>query len=208
VLSSLIRFAVLPAALGAGIVLQLAYPGDFGYRFERASPAWPTWIAAVGGVAALVAAIALARRSTRADRQGVVAAAAVALFVLPVAVHGFRHWSPLRSYGEVTPGLVHALQRHAHARDVLLSDPATGYVLAGYAPVYLVDEPLAHVADTSANRPRRRLHDAYVFFARRDLSVARRYGARWIVVDRRRHRLRLDLPRVYADRRYVLYRFG
>jgi hypothetical protein len=135
------------------------------------------------------------------------AAAAAALLVLPVAVHGFRRWTPRPSYGEVSAGLVRAVQAHARRGDVLLADPETGYVLGGYAPVYLVDEPIGHVADTKANRAHRRLHDAYVFFQRHgDLAVPRRYRARWIVIDRKRHRLTLHLPRVYADRRYVLYR--
>jgi hypothetical protein len=70
-----------------------------------------------------------------------------------------------------------------------------------------VEAPLSHVADTRKNRPHARRHDAYLFFSRHgDLTAIRKYRPRWIVVDLRRHRLRLDLPRVYADRRYVLYR--
>ena len=43
VLTSLLRWLVLPVALGAGIVLQLAFPGDFGYRLEGGGPAYVTW---------------------------------------------------------------------------------------------------------------------------------------------------------------------
>ena len=54
---------------------------------------------------------------------------------------------------------------------------------------------------------KQRLRDAYRFYAHGgDLSIPRAYGARWIIVDLKRHRLTLDLPRAYADRRYVLYR--
>jgi len=60
---------------------------------------------------------------------------------------------------------------------------------------------------TKKNRPKQRLRDAYRFYAHGgDLSIPRYYGAKWIIVDRKRHRLTLDLPRAYADGRYVLYR--
>ena len=64
----------------------------------------------------------------------------------------------------------------------------------------------AHVADTRANRPYARQRDALRFMRTGDLAIPRRYGAEWIVLDRKRTRLRLDLPRVYADARYTLYR--
>src|SRR6185436_15768350 len=35
--------AVVPLALAAGILLQLAYPGDFGYALQDGGPAWATW---------------------------------------------------------------------------------------------------------------------------------------------------------------------
>ena len=41
----MIGVAVVPLALAAGIGFELAYPGDFGYRFHGGSPAWPTWVA-------------------------------------------------------------------------------------------------------------------------------------------------------------------
>ena len=52
VLARLIGIAVAPLALAAGIVLQLAYPGDFGYTLEHGGPAWATdetaWTAGSG----------------------------------------------------------------------------------------------------------------------------------------------------------------
>jgi hypothetical protein len=203
-------FAVIPA-LAAGIVLQHFYPGDFGYRFHGASPAWPTWVAVVGGVAALVVGAAWrfkrGDRGVRLHRQLGVALAAAA-FAVPVAVHGFSHWTRVGSgSGALTRGLIKAVRADTKPKDVLFADPETGYLLGAYAPIYLADAPYGHVADTKKNRPKERLRDAYRFFAHgRDLAIPRYYGARWILVDLKRHRLTLDLPRAYADRRYVLYR--
>ena len=53
VLARLMGRAVVPLALAAGIVFQLAYPGDFGYTLEDGGPAWATWVAVVGALAAL-----------------------------------------------------------------------------------------------------------------------------------------------------------
>jgi hypothetical protein len=208
-LAGVIGVALLPLALAAGIVLQLAYPGEFGYRFHGTTPAWPAWVALVGGLAVLVVGT-LAHRWDRLDRRGPVAALAVALFAVPVAVHGFSNWSRSGSgSGALTRGLIRTLREDARPKDVLFADPETGYLLAAYAPVYLANAPFAHVAATKANRPRARLRDAFHFYSHGgDLSVPRYYGARWIVVDRRRHNLTLDLPRAYRDRRYVLYRLG
>src|SRR5207253_8110644 len=54
VLARLLGPFVLPLALGAGIGLQLEWPGDFGYVLHGGGPAVATWIAAIGGAAALV----------------------------------------------------------------------------------------------------------------------------------------------------------
>ena len=37
-----------PLALLAGVLLQILYPGDFGYTLEDGGPAWVTWIAVLG----------------------------------------------------------------------------------------------------------------------------------------------------------------
>jgi hypothetical protein len=212
VLATLLGIFVIPLALAAGIVLELAYPGDFGYRFHGTTPAWPTWVAVAGGLLALV--VAAFRRFRKESDVGVhlhhelLAAGAVALFALPVAVHGFSHWTRLGSgSGALTRGLIKAFRADAKPKEVLFADPETGYLLAAYAPVYLADAPFGHVAVTKQNRPKQRLRDAYRFYAHGgDLAIPRSYGARWIIVDLRRHRLTLDLPRAYTDRRYVLYR--
>jgi hypothetical protein len=54
VLAGLVRFAVLPLALGAGIALQLEFPGDYG-TLSSGGPAWATYTAAFGAVAAVAA---------------------------------------------------------------------------------------------------------------------------------------------------------
>jgi len=212
VLAGLLGLFAIPLALAAGIVLEHAYPGDFGYRFHGTTPAWPTWVALVGGLAALL--IGAARRFRNGSDVGVqlrhqrTAAIAVAAFAIPVAVHGFSHWNRVGSgSGALTRGLIKSIRADAKPKDVLFADPQTGYLLAAYAPVYLADAPFGHVAVTKKNRPKQRLRDVYRFYAHGgDLSIPRYYGARWIIVDRRRHRLTLDLPRAYGDRRYVLYR--
>jgi hypothetical protein len=212
VLAGLLGVFAIPLALAAGIALEHAYPGDFGYRFHGATPAWPTWVALAGGLIALL--VGAARRFRNGSDVGVhlhhqrLAALAVAAFAIPVAVHGFAHWSRVGSgSGALTRGLIKTFRAEAKPKDVLFADPETGYLLAAYAPVYLADAPFGHVAVTKKNRPKQRLRDAYRFYAHGgDLSIPHSYGARWIIVDHKRHRLTLNLPRAYADRRYVLYR--
>jgi hypothetical protein len=206
-LAGVIGLGAIPIAAAAGIAAQHFYPGDFGYRFHGSTPAWPAWIAVVGAVAAVVVALVV-RRWDRVADAGLVAGLAVVVFAVPVAVDGFSHWTRAGSgSGALTRGLIAAVRTETRSKDVLFADPETGYLLAAYAPLYLANAPFGHVAVTKKNRPRARLRDAYRFFAKGgDLSIPRSYGARWIIVDHRRHRLTLDLPRVYADQRYVLYR--
>ncbi|MDQ2984985.1 MAG: hypothetical protein M3R70_13845 [Actinomycetota bacterium] len=213
VLSGLLGPVLLPLALGAGIGLQLAYPGVFGYHLREGVPAFPAWVAFAGGAVALVAGLVVAlflRRRPDIDRAGPVAALAVAVFVLPVAVHGFRAWSVDPAdlpTTELTKGLVEAVRTEVPKGDVVYADPQTSYLLGAFAPVYIANGPIAHVADTSSNQPKRRLRDAKAFYTKGgDLAIPRRYGARWIVVSERRRPLTLKLPQQYADGRYVLYR--
>jgi hypothetical protein len=198
----------LPAVgLATGIWLQLAYPGDFGYAFGSGGPALVTWVAALGGLAALIAAAATPKR-WRFERPGLVAAVAVLCFCLPVAVSGFRHWStaPVPSSQALPKNLVTVLRAKVPARSVVFSDPETSYLVAAAAPVYIASAPPAHVADTKANRPDARVRDAMSFQRTGLLSIPRLYGAGYILVDHRRTRLTLPLPRLYSDARYSLYR--
>ena len=211
VLAGLLRWAVLPVALVAGIALQHSFPGDFGlpYRPDQGAPAALTWIAFGAGVAALLLAAFFGRRIPQIEGSPALAAAAVALFVVPVAVHGYSNWSrPASARLGLPQKLVEAVKENVPIGDVVFSDPKTAYELGAFAPVYINAAPQSHVASTPANRPTERVHDAERFF--RDggpLSLPRSYGAHWLLVDRTRvlHR-RFALPRVYAGSRYVLYR--
>lgn len=200
-----LRLAGALAALGAGGILQLEYPGEFTYRLVVGGPAWPAWVALFGGLAALVYGIVV--------RRGIVEAApvwtaAVALaFAAPVAAAGFDYAKPDDpDRFRLTPGLVQALRTKVPQRDVVFSDLATSYRVGAYAPVYVAAAPPAHVADTAQNRPYERRKAVIEFFRTRDLSIPRRYRAKWIVVATRRFDLPLDLPKAYVDDRFVLYR--
>lgn len=207
VLARLLGAGVLPLALAGGIVLQHWFPGNFGYSFGHGGgPALVTWIALAGGAVALVAGIAL--RRSLVPPGGLLAALAAALFVLPVAIAGFRHWTPAGGEGtdELTPGLVQALRTRVPKGDIVWSEPQTSYAIAATVPVYIAVAPPGHVADTKANRPYDRYADAARFRQTADLAIPRRYGARWIVTDAKRKKRTLPLVAVYRDARYALYR--
>jgi hypothetical protein len=72
--------------------------------------------------------------------------------------------------------------------------------------VYIANAPPGHVADTERNRPYERARDARRFIATGDLSIPEAYDAEFLVVDRRRIRRSFDLPELYRDPRFVLYR--
>ncbi|MFN2471663.1 MAG: hypothetical protein ABR583_11895 [Gaiellaceae bacterium] len=207
VLASLLRVAVLPFALGAGIALQFAFPGDFGYRLHHGGPALITWAAVVGGAAAFALGAAL-RWPGLPERGHRLAALAAVLFVLPVGVDAAADWQPLgrEDPHTLTPGLVRALRAHTSPRDVVFSDAETSYRVAATLPVYVAAAPPAHVADTEENRPYDRRRDAGLFLKSRDLEIPRRYGADWIVVDRSRFLTKLARRPIYEDGEYVLYR--
>lgn len=204
ILARISRPLAVPAALAAGIVFQLLWPGDFARGLEHGGPALATWIAAIGAAAGLVVA-ALVRRDWPGERSPAFLAA---LFVLPVAVHGFANWSPREreDAGTLSPGLVAALRREVPKRAVVFSDLETSYRIAASVPVYVAAAPPAHVADTTKNRPYERRDDVRLFARTHDLAIPRRYGAGWIVLDRTRMRFELPLERAYADNRYELYR--
>ncbi len=206
VTARLAGFAGPLVGLAAGLALHLAYPGDFGYRLDHGGPAAVVWVAAFGGGAALLVAM-LARRLPALEDRGPLAAVTALAFCLPVAVHGFSRWTPAPAQASpLTPGLTRAVERVAPPGSVVFSDDLTSYWLAAAAPVYVASALPGHVADTKANRPYARRRDARLFFRTGDLAIPRRYRADLVLVDRSRYRLELSLPRLYADRRYVLYR--
>lgn len=205
VLVGLARWLVLPAALAAGIALQLAWPGDFGYRFGGGGPALATWIAAAGGAAALLV-FAVLRRPRLEESRGPLVALAAALFVVPVAWHGLARLDPPRQGRQLPAGLVRALRDDVPRGDVVFGDTETSFLVAAEAPVYVAAAPPPHVADTTPNHPYDRARDLHRFLRHGDLAIPRRYGAQWILLDRHRTKLHLHLRKIWSNSRYTLYR--
>ena len=206
VLAGFLRGAAIPLGLAAGLWLQLTWPGDFGTHLEDGGPAFATWVGLVGGVLAIPAGIVIQRRWGTIERRGLYAGLTALLFVLPVAVQGMREWQETAGPRvPLTPGLVDQL-RQLPEGTVVFSDLETSYRIAALAPVYVAAGPPAHVADTEENRPYARREDVVQFLRTGNVDIPRRYGADWLVVDRRRSFLRPALPVVYADDRYLLYR--
>jgi hypothetical protein len=204
VLTGILGPFVLPLAIGAGIWLQLAFPGDFGPGLEHGGPAAATWIAAIGGALAVLVGLV---RKRRLEARNWITAAAVVLFCIPIGVHGFREWTAAASEDRyaLTPGLLHALRTEVPERAVVFSDLETSYRIAAYVPVYVASAPPAHVADTAANRPYSRRISTIRFFRTGDISILDRFRANWLVVDKRRFRVRVPWRLVYQDQRYSLY---
>lgn len=160
---------------------------------------------------ALAVGLALARRQPLERAAGL----AAALFLIPVFVHGFWHWSPstARARSPLTPGLVSALRHDVPEGATVYSDPETSYRIAAYAPVYVCVAPPGHVGNTKQNHPYERVREFRRFVARHgNTAIPARCGARWVVVDRSRFHLAptpsRDGPRptlVYQDQRYALY---
>jgi hypothetical protein len=179
---------LVPLALVAGVALQHWWPGDFEYGLRQGGPGVVTWWALLGGAVALV--LGLAVRVPEIRERHALAAVAAALFVLPVAVHAFRHWTPrLESDPQaLSPELVRAL-RELPPRTVVIAPLQTSYRILAVAPLYVVAAPPTHVADTEANRPYGRAKDLEQWLATRDPEVPRRYGATWAVREGRLYRL-------------------
>jgi hypothetical protein len=203
VIACFARFLVLPIALAAGIALQIAYPGGFG-TLAGSGPSVVTWIAAGGAVAALVAGFFLAGDR---DARGPLVMLALALFVTPVAVHGFRKWTPTETQdaNALTPGLLAALRHDVPKRAIVFSDLETSYRISAYAPVYVASAPPAHVANTRANFPYGRRLSTIRYFLTGDIRIPERYHATWLVIDKSRFHLSVPWRLVYGDSRFALY---
>lgn len=204
VLAALLGPLVLPLALVAGIGLQVAFPGDFGPGLQEGGPAAATWIAAVGGLVAVFVGLLIRRRF---EARNWLVAAAVLLFCLPVAVHGFREWRPAAKADPhaLTPGLLETMREQLPKRAIVFSDLETSYRISAYLPVYVVAAPPAHVADTEANRPYGRRLSVNRFFGTVNETILDRYHADWLVVDHRRFQVNPTWTLVYSDERYSLY---
>ena len=191
-------------ALAGGIGLQLLYPGDFEYRLGDTAPAPVTWIAVLGALTALV--VGYVRRHRNPLERA--APLALALFLAPVAIGGVSDWKPppAPEVSQLSDGLVGALRSQVEAGAIVFSDVETSYRIAAFAPVYVAAAPPGHVADTEENRPYERSRDARRFQRTGDLTIPRQYDAAYVVVDRQRGGKDLDLPVVYDDERFTLYR--
>ena len=203
VLAGLVGPILLPLMLGAGMFLQIVYPGDFEYVLKNPAPAWIAWFGVIGAVAALV--LGLFRRRPALEKGAALAAAA---FLAPVFGGGLldlRRPDP-PAIATLSPGLVGAVRGEVDPGAIVFSDSETSFRLAAFAPVYIAVAPPGHVADTEENRPYERARDARRFLRTGDMSIPRDYGAEYVVVDRLRTDLELDLPVVYADERFTLYR--
>jgi hypothetical protein len=203
VLARLIGPLLLPLALGAGMFLQIVYPGDFEYVLKNPAPAWIAWFGALGAVAALV--VGFVRRRPALETGAALAASA---FLVPVVGGGLLEWNrpdpPLLA--TLSPGVVDALRDEVEPGVVVFSDPETSFRIAAYAPVYIASAPPGHVADTEQNRPYERARDARAFLRTGDLAIPRRYGAEVVVLDRLRTERELDLPVIFEDDRFTVYR--
>jgi hypothetical protein len=203
VLARLVGPVLLPLALGAGMFLQIVYPGDFEYVLREPAPAWIAWFAVLGAVSALV--VGFVRRRPALETGASLAAAA---FLVPVYGGGLldlRRPDPPQ-IATLTPGLVAAVRDEVARGAIVFSDTETSFRLAAFAPVYIAVAPPGHVADTEENRPYERASDSRRFFRTGDLSIPRGYGADYVVVDNLRSELELDLPVVYSDERFTVYR--
>ena len=186
------RTVALVGGLASGIWLQVAYAGDFGLRAPRTAPAIVVWIALYGGIAALVVGAVLAwrqggRRPPAGARvRGITAAFAVFLFVLPVAVHGFSHWTPAVRHDRdaLTPGLVDFLRQDVAPRSIVFSDLATSYRAIAFAPVYAVAVAPTHAANTHPNELAKRRRAVNRFFTHPSLEEPQAWRAQWLVLTR------------------------
>jgi hypothetical protein len=216
VVSRVSRTLALVGGLAAGIWLQVTYGGDFGLRADRTAPVVVPWIALYGSIAALVIGSYLAwlrrdRLPAAARHRGITTAFAVSLFVLPVAVHGFSHWSPQNPSDRyaLTPGLIRFLQQDVPPRSVVLADLGTSYRATAFAPVYVVAVPPTHAANTHPNQLHKRKLAVLRFLAHPTLDVPQRWRAQWIVLTRRERVQAIEsqgLRPVYEDGGFVVFR--
>lgn len=202
VLARLVGPILLPLMLGAGMFLQIVYPGDFEYVLKNPAPAWIAWFSLTGAVVALV--VGFWRRRPALERGAALAAAA---FLTPVIAGGLLDWRPPAppEIATLSGGLVRAVRDEVRPGQVVFSDPETSFRLAAFAPVYIASAPPGHVADTEKNRPYARARDARRFLRTGNVDIPVKYGASYVVLDRLRTKLVLDLPVVYRDGRFTLY---
>ena len=195
---------------GRGSSCELAFPGDFGYRLHDGGPAYVTWTAVLAGSAAFAVAaivrwpgIARTRGTPRRARRG-------ALRPTGRRACGGATGRRPRTTRRTTSarGCSPQLKSRTAPGQVVFSDADTDYRIGAYLPVYVANDPPAHVADTTENRPYDRYDDAVKFLRTGDLSIPRRYGAEWIVINRNRFLTPMPIRPVWQDAKYSLYRLN
>lgn len=217
IVSRFSRTLALLGGLACGIWLQVAYAGDFGLTAPRTAPTIVVWIALYGSIAALAGGALLAwrRRALRpaegARVRGITAAFAVFLFVLPVAVHGFSHWTPAARHDRdaLTPGLIHFLREDVAPRSVVFADLATSYRATAFAPVYAVAVPPTHAANTHPNELAKRKRAVLRFFMHPSLEEPQAWRANWLVLTRSGPVQAIErdgLKPVFEDAKFVAFR--
>jgi hypothetical protein len=210
------RTLAIVGGLACGIWLQVALAGDFGLRAPKTEPAIVVWIALYAGIAALVigAVLAWGRWDPLPAGSGshdAAAAVAVFLFVLPVAVHGFSHWTPQVKHDRdaLTPGLIRFLQRDVPPRSIVFSNLATSYRATAFAPIYVVAMPPTHAANTLPNELAKRRRAVLRFYTHPSLEEPQAWKAQWLVLPRSGPVQAIErdgLRPVYQDNKFVAFR--
>jgi len=218
VLAGVSRVLALALALAGGLWLQLSYPGDFGLTAARHQPPLAVWIGLYGAIAAIVLGTVAAwlRRDPFPQLgrpRGTTVALAALLFVLPVAVHGFSHWTPSQPVDShaLTPGLIRFLRQDVPARAIVFGDLETSYRITAFAPLYVVTVPPTHAANTRPNKLFVRRRAWLTFLAHPSLTEPREWHAGWLVLRRNERKQwqairRLGLRPVYVDSGFVVFR--
>jgi len=203
VLARVVGPLLVPLALGAGMFFQIVYPGDFEYVLRDPAPAWIAWFAVTGSGVALIVGLMRRRRALETG-----AALVAAAFLIPVYGGGLLDWKRAGppEIATLSSGLVAAVRDEVEPGTIVFSDTETSFRLAAFAPVYIAVAPPGHVADTDKNRPYERARDARRFLRVGDLSIPADYGAEYLVIDRARRDVGFELPVVYEDERFTLYR--
>ena len=125
---------LIPLALGAGMFLQIVYPGDFEYVLQEPAPAWIAWFSVrVRSWRSFSASRDGARRSrcaprSRSRRSSCPSIAGGLLDLRP---------TPPPAIATLSHGLVDAVRKSVPAGGVVYSDPETSFRLAAFAPVYI-----------------------------------------------------------------------
>ena len=172
-------------------------PATSRYGLAGSGPRIVTWIAFAGAAVGLVVGPASSGGWLIRERHGR-AALAAALFVLPVAVHGFRALDAARD-AATRSALARAAcseLKQVPPRAVIIAPPQISYRLLAAAPVYVVAAPPVHVAEHQGQSALRAGEGrSSEWLAHRAPGVARRYGATWAVRKGRLFRLRIAARR-------------